>query len=135
MAFPKDEKINFIKEKMAPLIGLDTTGISTYFQALALKAELSNVRTEIGRRLIEGNMTDSAAVRWTMEYNLANEKDAIRSISFAKKYQSYVINYTYGMALVKDFMERNAENRDPEKKWAQFEWLLSNQVTPGDLKK
>ena len=134
VAFPGDEKINFLKERLMPLAGMDTTGLTAYFQALAIKGQLQHVRTEVTRRVIDGKMTDSEALRWLMDYGLYNEKDAARSLSFSKKYQSYVINYTYGMDLVKKYIESNVGNEsNPTKQWTLFGWLLSNQVMPGDL--
>ena len=134
MAFPKEEKINFIAQSLAPITATDTAGLAMYSRALALKSELENVRTELTRRLLEDRMTDQEAVKWLIDYGLYNEKDAIRSVAFSRKNQSYVINYTYGMRLVKEFIENRSTDDDPEIRWAQCEWLLSNQVTPADLK-
>lgn len=105
VAFPPKEKIKFITEHLLTLASLDTTGISTYFQALAIKGELYRVRTEICRRLLNGKMTEAEATRWLIDYGLFNEKDAARHLSFIRKYQSYVSNYTYGMDLVKTYIE------------------------------
>jgi hypothetical protein len=54
-----------------------------------------------------------------------------KSISFIKKYRSYVINYNYGQDLVKTHIERNAKT--PEKRWELFGQLLSNEMNPADL--
>lgn len=134
VAFPGNEKIKFIKEHLLPLAGLDTTGVSTYFQALAIKGQLYHVRTEICRRLLNGKMTDTEATRWLIDYGLFNEKDVARALSFIKKYQSYVINYTYGMDLVKNYIESHGgTEKNTAKRWSLFQWLLSNEVRPADL--
>ena len=134
MAFPGEENIKFVKQHLLPLAGLDTAGLSTYFKALAIKAALQNVRTEVTRRVVDGKMSDSEALRWLMEYGLFNEKDGVRSLAFSKKYQSYVINYTYGMDLVKNYIERNGgTEKNSAKRWSLFQWLLSNEVRPADL--
>ena len=136
VAFPKQEKLAFIKKQLLPLAGLDHEGLETYFQALAIKGKLSHVRTEVCRRLINGKMTDVEAARWLMEYGLFNEKDAARALSFIKKYQSYVINYTYGMDLVRNYIEtRGGTENNPSKRWSLFKWLLSNEVVPASLSK
>ncbi len=134
MAFPGNEKIKFISDVLFPLAGMDTTGISLYFQALAIKGKLFHVRTEIARRITEGRMTDTEAIQWLLKYGLFNEKDAARALSFIKKYQGYVINYTYGKDIVQQWIERNGGTaNNPAKRWQLFEWLLSNQVTPAEL--
>ena len=134
VAFPKKERIKFIKMYLLPLAGLDTTGLSTYFQALEIKGQLWHVRTEICRKLLNGKMTDAEAILWLTDYGLLNEKDVDRALSFIKKYQSYVINYTYGMDLVKNYIEsRGGTENNPSKRWTLFQWLLSNEVRPADL--
>lgn len=134
LAFPKKEKIKFIKKVLLPLAGLDTTGLSIYFQALEIKGQLQYVRTEIARRLLNGKMTDAAAIHWLIDYNLLNEKDAARSLAFIKKNQSYVINYTFGMDLVKNYIESHGgTENNPLKRWSLFKWLLSNELRPADL--
>jgi len=134
VAFPAAEKIAFVTQELLPLAGLDTSGVTAYFRALAIKSKLLNVRTEVTRRFIDGKMSDSTAIRWLMEYGMFNEKDAVRSLSFTKKYQSYVINYTYGMELVKNYIESNGgTENNPAKRWKLFEWLLSNEVPTIDL--
>ncbi|WP_026897029.1 hypothetical protein [Daejeonella oryzae] len=134
VAFPGEEKINFTKSVVLPLAGLDTTGIGAYYQALAIKGKLQHVRTEVTRRVINGTMNDDEAIRWLMNYGLFNKEDAVRSLSFSRKYQSYVINYTYGYDLVKNYIERNGgTSNNPSKRWELFKWLLSNEVTPADM--
>ena len=133
VAFPGKEKIKFIKEQLLPLAGLDTTGLSTYFQALAIRGELKYVSTEVCRRLLNGKMTDAEATRWLMDYGLSNGT-AANNRSFMKKYQSYVINYTYGMDLVKNYIESHGgTEKNMAKRWTLFQWLLSSEVRPADL--
>ena len=113
---------------------LDTAGISTYFQALAIKGELSHVRTEVCRRLLNEKMDDTEATRWLMDYGLYNEKDAARTLSFTKKYQTYVINYTYGQDLVKNYIESHGgTEKNIPRRWTLFQWILSNELRPVDL--
>ena len=133
VVFPETEKIQFAKNVLLPLAGLDTSGLSTYFKALEIRGKLQYVHTEVARRLINGKMTDKEAVRWTMEYGLFNESDAVRSLAFKKKYRSYVITYTFGQDLIRKYVESKGVADDREKRWHLFEWLLSNQVTAADL--
>ena len=134
VVFPGNEKIQFAGGVLLPLAGLDTAGLDTYFKALEIKGKLQYVHTEVARRLVDGKMTDKEAIRWTMDYGLFNEGDAARSSAFKKKYRSYVINYTVGQDLIRSYVESKVGADDREKRWKQFEWLLSNQVVPADLK-
>jgi hypothetical protein len=133
VVFPGKEKIQFAGEVLLPLAGIDTTGLNTYFKALEIKGRLQYVHTEVARRLGDGKMTDKEAVRWTMDYGLFNEGDAVRSLAFKRKYRSYVINYTVGQDLIRSYIKSKGGADDREIRWELFGWLLSNQVVPADL--
>lgn len=136
VAFPGKEKNKFAKEVLLPLAGLDTTGLDIYFDALALKGDLNFVRNEVARGLINKTMDEKEALRWLTEYGLSNEESALKSISFIKKYRSYVINYNYGQQLVKNYIEsKGGTDKAPDKRWELFEHLLSNEITTADLQK
>ena len=134
LAFPGENKINFAREIISPLAGLDTTNLSLYFKALAIRSQLNYARNEAGRGLVNGTMDEKQALNWMINYCLYNEETALKSISFIRKYRSYVINYNYGLDLVKQFVEAKAGDRkDVKKQWAVFGELLSNPVLPQDL--
>jgi hypothetical protein len=136
VVFPGDEKVRYAKEVLLPLAGLDTTGIDLYFKALAIKGKLNYARNEVARGLINGTMTEKEALRWLMDYGLFNEESAAKSISFIRANRSYVINYNYGMDLVKNYIEaKGGTEAAPEKRWELFGWLLSNEIKPQDLAK
>lgn len=134
LAFPGDNKIRFARETLLPMAGLDTTNLSLYFKALGIRSQLNYARNEAGRGLINGTMDEKQALNWIIKYCLYNEETALKSISFIKKYRSYIINYNYGMDLVKQYVEAKAGSRnDTKKQWEVFGHLLSNPVLPGDL--
>jgi hypothetical protein len=134
VVFPGKDKINFAKEVLLPLAGLDTTGISLYFYAMETKGKLNYVRNEVGRQMLGGSMNEAEAVRWLEEYGLYNHETAIKGIAFIKANRSYVINYNYGMDLAKAYVEKKLNgSTDPEMKWKVFGELLSNQVRIKDL--
>ena len=136
VAFPGKEKNKFAKEVLLPLAGLDTIGLDIYFEALSLKGALNYVRNEVARGLLNKTMDEKEALRWLMEYGLSNEATAAKSISFIKKYRSYVINYNYGQELVKNYIESKGGTVTAlDKRWELFGQLLSNEVTVSSLLK
>ncbi|MCO5934191.1 hypothetical protein NAF17_01455 [Mucilaginibacter sp. RB4R14] len=136
VAFPGDDKVKFAKSTLLPLAGLDTAGIDMYFKALAIKGRLNYARNEAARGLINETMSESKARNYLRKYCLMNDETANKSISFIKKYRSYVINYNYGQDLVKDYIERNGGTiKDTTKRWELFGHLLSNPVNTADLVK
>ena len=135
VVFPGNDKITFSKNVLLPLAGLDTTGIGIYFQANAIKGKLNYVRNEVARGMINGTMTDEQALEWLVKYGLYNEETALKSISFIKTYRTYVMNYNYGMDLVREYVESKIESDPtPENRWKIFGELMSRQVRIGDLK-
>ncbi|MES2372602.1 MAG: hypothetical protein V4557_08485 [Bacteroidota bacterium] len=134
VAFPGTEKTDFTKNVLLPLAGLDTTGIDLFYKILALKGELSYVRNEVARGLINNTMTETEALRWLMEYDLNNKETALKSIHFIRVNRSYVINYNYGKDLVKNDIEsKGGTETKLSKRWELFGYLLSNEITPMDL--
>ena len=131
LVFPGDKKIRFAKEKLLPLAGLDTTFIGIYFKSLAIRGKLNYARNEAARGIVNQTMNDQQALDWLMNYCLYNQETALKSISFIKKYRSYVINYNYGQDLVRNYIELN--EKDPKKRWEVFGKLLSNPVLPEKL--
>ncbi|MDZ4746998.1 MAG: hypothetical protein SH808_00810 [Saprospiraceae bacterium] len=127
VVFPGNDKITFAKEVLLPLAGLDTTGITLYFTALATKGKLNYVRNDVGRGLLSGSMTEEEAMRWLQDYGLYNEETAVKGISFIRGQRSYVINYNHGMDLVKTYIEQRG-GTDSETRWKIFETLLSGQI-------
>ena len=132
VVFPGNDKIIFAKEVLLPLAGLDTTGITLYFTALATKGKLNYVRNDVGRGLLSGSMTEDEAMRWLQDYGLYNEETAVKGISFIRGQRSYVINYNHGMDLVKTYIEQKG-GTDPETRWKIFETLLSGQIRIQDI--
>ena len=132
VVFPGTDKITFAREVLLPLAGLDTTGITLYFNALEVKGKLNYVRNDVGRRLLSGSMTEEEALRWLQDYGMNNKETAMKSISFIRNYRSYVINYNHGMEVMKSYIERNG-GTNPETRWKVFEVLLSGQVRIQDI--
>lgn len=132
LAFPKEDRVAFLKDVLLPAAGLDTTKLDTYLKVLELKAGLNYARNEVARGLINSKLSEADALRWLTEYNLATPAAAAKSLSFIKKYGSYVICYNYGQELVREYVQQG--NNSIEKQWERFGYLLSNPVTTQQLK-
>ncbi len=136
VVFPGNDKVVFCKDVLLPLAGLDTTGISSYFNILEIKGQLNFARNEVARGIVNHSMDEVEQMRWLKNYCLMNEETAKKSIRFIDVNRSYVINYNYGLELVKNYVQsKGGTAGNPEKRWDIFKELLSNPVLPSDLKK
>ena len=132
LAFPGSDKMNFTRDVLLPLAGMDTTGLDTYFKVLPIKGKLNYVRNEVARGLFSNSMTETEALRWLTQYGLSDEAGAAKGLSFIKKYRGYVLNYNYGLDLVRNYIQKQAGNNE-EARWKAFGKLLSMEVTPQEL--
>jgi len=131
LVFPADEKVNFAKNILLPLAGLDTTGISTYFKVLAVNSKLNYIVNEAARGLVNGTMSNKEVLKYVGP-GYVTEKQ----IAFIKEYRSYVISYNLGQDIVKNYIESHGGNaKQPAACWDMFEKLLSNEVLTSELLK
>lgn len=134
VAFPGDSRIKFEKEVLFPIAGLDPKDADLYYKVLELQEKLNYSSTEAARNYLDGNWTKDETITWLQRYGLRSKENAERNISFFEKYRSYVINYSYGMDLVKEWIEKNGGTKEnPAKRWSLFEELLTKPYTPASL--
>jgi hypothetical protein len=67
-----------------------------------------------------------------MKYRLYTESRARQNIAFFRNYRSYIINYSLGQDLVKDWLDRQAGDNS-NRRWKAFGRLLSSPRLPRDL--
>lgn len=131
LAFPGDERVAFEKRELFPLAGLDPAEAERYYRLLELLEELSYAGNEAARDYLNGTISREEAVEWLVDYTLTSPERARQRVDFFDTYRSYVINYNLGQDLVRQYVERSADNE--EERWERFERLLSTPVRPSDL--
>ena len=131
LAFPGDERIEFEKEVLFPLAGLDAAEADRYYAMLALLAQLEYAGNEAARDYLNGAIDREQAVQWLVDYSLMSPDRARQRTEFFDAYRSYVINYNLGKDLVRDYVERGTSNMT--ERWGRFEKLLSSPMTAADL--
>lgn len=124
IAFPEDERIEFETEVLWPLAGLDPANAERYYDVLEVLRQLRYAGNEAARGYLNGDMTREQAEQWQIEYALRSPQEAARSLDFIETYRSYVINYNFGMDLVRQHVEEGTSSAD--ERWAKFEKLLMN---------
>ncbi|MBK8505192.1 MAG: hypothetical protein IPL46_25120 [Saprospiraceae bacterium] len=128
LAFPGQEKINFEKEVLYPLAGLDTSLADSYDQIQRLRVQLNYAGNEAARAYLDGKISREAAAKMLEKYLLYEPERALQRTRFFDQYRSYVINYNLGKDMVANFIRQEA-GMDEVKRWSVFEDLLSTPKT------
>jgi hypothetical protein len=133
LAFPDAERVAFERRVLFPLAGLDPSTADRYYTLLDLMEGLQYAGNEAARDYLNGNITPREAVDWLVNYGLSSVERAEQRVRFFDAYRSYVINYNLGKDIVRSHIESRA-GQDQERRWAEFERLLSLPLTPSDLR-
>lgn len=138
VAFPAEERLQFEKEVLFPLAGLDPAEAERYYTILAKINQLDFAGNEAARAYLDGKMSREEAADWIVKYNFYDPGKALQRTRFFDRYRSYVINYNLGQQLVRNYVEAGLKKEgdvapDPEKRWLLFREILSNPFTASML--
>jgi len=131
LAFPGGERVEFERDVLFPLAGLDPTEADRYYELLELLSRLGYSGNEAARDYLNGAIDREQAAQWLVDYSLSSPERARQRIDFIDTYRSYVINYNLGKDMVREYIERDTE--DHAARWQKFEQLLSSPMSPADL--
>ncbi len=135
LAFPRDERIAFERDVLYPLAGLDSSQAERYYEIRELQRRLRLAENEAARRFLDGDMTAPEAADWLSERALMPRERAAKLVTFMEEFRSYVINYSVGYELVKDYVERRGGAADrPDKRWKELRELISFPRVASELK-
>jgi hypothetical protein len=134
VAFTGNERLNFERDVLFPLAGLDPSAAEQYFKMFDLVSHLSYAGNEAARRYLDGRCSKEDTVTWLMNYALMPRERAEQRVRFFDQYRSYVINYNLGLDLVRKYIEHRGGTADkPKKRWEEFKRLLSSPRLPSGL--
>ena len=133
VAFPnRAERMKFEKEVLFPVAGIDASRTDEYYAVQDLMKQLDYATNEAARRLINGEIDETAAVQWLQKYAVMDPARAQQRVKFIQRYRSYVINYNLGEDMVRRYIEKRS-GTDPEKRWSEFGKLLSSPRLPSGI--
>ena len=134
MAFPGEERVEFERDVLFPLAGLDPHRAGAYHDVLELVEQLDYAGNEAGRRYLDGKINAVQAADWLSRFAMMPSDRARQRVKFLDQYRSYVINYNVGKDLVRRYIESRGGTPDlPERRWEEFEKLLSSPRLPSNL--
>jgi len=134
VAFPGKERMEFERDVLFPIAGLDKDESAKYSGVQALAAKLSYAGNEAARRYLNAEISRDEAAQWLINYALMSPEHAQQRTRFFDQYRSYVVNYNFGLDLVRQYIERRGgtENK-PAKRWEEFTNLISSPRLPSGL--
>jgi hypothetical protein len=132
IAFPGDERIEFERDVLFPLAGLDPDKAEAYYQVEDVMKAFSYAGNEAARQYLNGELDRGQAEDWLVEYALLERPRAEQRVRFIDTYRSYVINYNLGQDLVRDYIEGTEDN--PGERWKAFMRLLASPRLPSGLR-
>jgi hypothetical protein len=134
VAFPGKERMEFERSMLFPLARLDKNQAENYSKVQALAEKLSYAGNEAARRYLNAEISREDAVQWLINYALMSPERAQQRTRFFDQYRSYVINYNFGLDLIRQYIERRGGTEDkPVKRWEEFTKLISSPRLPSGL--
>ncbi|MFA5834490.1 MAG: hypothetical protein WDA22_13515 [Bacteroidota bacterium] len=135
VVLPDVERLNFEKNTLFPLAGLDASQAEHYYQIQSLFGKLAYAGNEAARGYLDGTFDKEQTLHWLTTYALFDSARAEQRIRFIEKYRSYVINYNLGQDLVRGYVEKKSGKKPTAaKRWSVFGELISSPRMPSDLK-
>ena len=131
LAFGGEERLEYERDVLYPLAGLDPDTAAAYWALQIAKQALSGARMTIAQQYLDGEITREEAIALNQKYQLVSAERAAQMTDFNEQYRSYVINYGLGMEMVRDWIE--AQGDAPVWRWKAMERLLSEPMLPGEL--
>jgi hypothetical protein len=134
VAFPGKERLEYERQVLFPMAGLDPSSAEQYYKLFSLVSKLSFAGNETARRYLNGLCSKEEAVSRLMSYTLMPRERAEQRVRFFEQYRSYVINYNLGLDLVRHYIDRRGGTADkPAKRWEEFKNLLTSPRLPSGL--
>ncbi|WP_163512524.1 hypothetical protein [Fodinicola acaciae] len=129
VAFPGTQRLDYLREVLAPLTALDPAQVTDYHRARRIAERLDFATNEVARRHLGGTMDEAEAVRWLTAYALMTPEQATKRLDFMRRYRAYVINYNLGREVARAELDaRGGTMDDPARQWEAFADLI---LTPG----
>lgn len=130
MAFPDEQKLQYERDVLYPLAGLDASKAVEYDHFLKLLAQLSYAGNETARLYLNNEIDAEQFVALQQQYLLQSEAEARQRLRFVEAYGAYVINYNWGKDLVKAYIEQESTQ---DGRWQRFMTLLTTPRLPSSM--
>lgn len=119
VAFPLEERVAFLRERLFPLAGLEPAGAQRHVDVERLVGELQDVHADVTRRYLDGALEFARAVSAFEEQALVPHAEAL--VKYINQFRSYVTTYTAGRQMLAARLAACAgRDRTDETRWRCF---------------
>lgn len=125
VAFPWQERLDFERDTLFPLAGLDPTQVEQYYAIQKVLYRLSYADNMVAKQFIDGNINEQQAIDLLIKYALSNPERAKQRLAFIKHNRAYVVTYNYGQDLVEKYLAKQITNDSHQELWRVFSELLA----------
>ena len=134
LVFPKQAWLEYMGTTICPLAGIDTSNLERYYDILKSRETMKYSFIDAARSYIDGRKSRDAVISWNMHFGVRTRRQAEDEVSFYDKYRSYIITYSVGEDLIRNFiLAGGGTESNPAKRWELFKALLTSPLSASDL--
>jgi len=133
LAFPEADRLKFESEMLCPLAGINPKNLELYHRVLKYVKKLKYARNLIARDFLDENISPAEATELIRKFLLRSLASARQSLEFIKIYRSYILTYSIGEDLVRNYILSKAGKVHPEQQWKEYLKLMTRSVLPEQL--
>ena len=131
IAFEYNERIEFEKNVLFPLAGINPSKVEEYYEIQQLRKGLRAAGVDIARAFLTNEIDHDTAIEYIKKYLQFSTPRAQQRLNYYKRYRSYVINYTLGEEFVRRHIDDELDSG--QSKWEIFNEILSTPRTASTL--
>lgn len=131
LAFPENQKVQYERDVLFSIAGLDPATAETLEKLNHLTAQLSHATTATAQLYLNGEISREQAIEQRRKYSLVSQEKAEQSVRFIEQYRAYVLNYNLGKDIVSEYISQQSQNEAG--KWQAFEKMLTELSTASDM--
>jgi len=134
VAFPWQERLDFERQTLFPLAGLNPDDVSQYYAIQKVLHRLSYADNMVAKQFLDGEINEQQAIDLLIKYALSNPERAKQRLAFIKHNRAYVVTYNYGQDLVEQYLSTQVSNDSHQELWRVFGELLATPLMASMMK-
>jgi hypothetical protein len=131
LAFPDTQKMEYERDVLFPLAGLDPEKAQILDELNSLTRRLGHAQSATAQLYLDGNISREEAIDQRQKYGLMSRARAEQGVRFIEQYRSYVLNYNLGQDIVREYIESQGD--DHQSRWEAFERMLTELSFASDM--